>query len=105
MVVTSAEYAAQNEGLLHGLRRAIQKAVEEVRHNPEGALSLYFKALPEAPKELEREVFRLTLPLYAQSQLLDIARWQRFADFASEFGLIGRPIDVSELLWSGGVTK
>jgi putative hydroxymethylpyrimidine transport system substrate-binding protein len=105
VMVTSAEYAAQNEEALHSFRRAIQRAIDDVRRDPEEALSLYFKALPEAPKELEREVFRLTLPLYAQSQLLDIARWQRFADFASEFGLIKSPIDVNKLLWSGGVTK
>jgi len=104
-MTTSAEYAAQNEDLLHGLRRAIQKAVEEVRRDPEGALSLYFKALPEAPKELEREVFRLTLPLYAQSQLLDIARWQRFADFASEIRVDREPYRRDDSYGVEGVTR
>lgn len=105
VIVASAEYAAQNEDVLHGLRRAIQKAIKEVRHDPEGALSLYFKALPEAPKKLEQEVLELTLPLYAETQQLEVARWQHFADFAAKFGLIKNPIDVSGLLWSGGITR
>ena len=81
-----------------GAARAVGQAIARTRKNPDKALKTYFKAVPEADRGLETKAFRVTLPLYASSQVHDAARWQAFADFALKYGLIGKRVDVRPLL-------
>ena len=80
--------------------RVIARAIEYVRKNPETALKNYIKELPEADSKTETGAFKLTLPYYATDQKLDIKRWQQFTDFALQYGLIEKEVDVSDILWS-----
>jgi putative hydroxymethylpyrimidine transport system substrate-binding protein len=82
-------------------RRTIDRAINEVRANPQQALADYFKAVPEADRTTETDAFRLTLPFYAHNQTLDPKRWQQFADFAVQHKLIDRPVNVTQMLWQG----
>ena len=68
------------------------------RANPEKALEIYFKAVPEADKKTETEAFKLTLPYFSQNQKHDIRRWRRFADFSLKHGLVDRPVDVKTII-------
>ena len=51
----------------------------------------------ELPDE-ERAAFERTRPYFAQTQVIDQERWQTFADFAWEHGLIDHPVNVATLL-------
>ena len=47
---------------------------------------------------IETAAFERTRPYFAQTQTLDTQRWQVFADFALEHGLIPRAVDVKPLM-------
>ena len=65
-------------------------------------LKKYLKEVPEADSKTETGAFKLTLPYYAASQKHDVRRWQQFADFALQYGLIEKKVDVAEVLWMEG---
>ena len=46
---------------------------------------------------MEREAFKLTMPLYAENQAPDREAWRKFADFALKFGLIEKEVNVDSL--------
>ncbi len=77
---------------------ALDEALAYTAAHPVEALELYFKALPEAPKEMERKAFDETLPFFAPRSSLDKMRWERFAAFALEHRMIEREVDLDALL-------
>jgi putative hydroxymethylpyrimidine transport system substrate-binding protein len=77
---------------------AIARGIDFQRDNAEAALELYFQSVPDADRETEAAAYRLTRPYFARSQKLEAARWQAFADFAIQYGLITRPVAVAPLL-------
>lgn len=83
---------------IQGFAKAIEKAILFTKANSEVALELYFKAVPDAPRNLEKEAFKRTLDLYAESQVPDQTKWQTFADFAFEHGLVTRKVELQDLL-------
>ncbi len=100
--LTSRKSLENNRAAMAAFRRAVSRAIEKVRQNPTQALQNYFKQVPEADARTETDAFRLTLPYYAGNQKLDHRRWQRFADFALQYGLIGKKVDVKSVLWTPG---
>jgi putative hydroxymethylpyrimidine transport system substrate-binding protein len=100
--LTSRKSLANNRAAMAAFRRAVSRAIEKLRQNPTQALQNYFKQVPEADARTETDAFRLTLPYYAGNQQLDHRRWQRFADFAFQYGLIGKKVDVKSVLWTPG---
>jgi putative hydroxymethylpyrimidine transport system substrate-binding protein len=97
--VTSVKAMKKNQAAMMTFRRVIDRAIAYVRANPTKALEYYFKAVPEADRKTESNAFKLTLPYYAHTQILDMKRWQQFADFALKYGLIEKPVDVKSVLW------
>ena len=77
---------------------SVARSIVALNEAPAEALALYFKAVPDADRQTEKEAFALTRPHFARSQRLDPVRWQRFADFALKHGLIERPVEVKKLL-------
>jgi hypothetical protein len=71
------EYAAQKD-LYTASGRAIQKSRGGIRRDPKERY-LFTLSPTRGTKDMNVRSLGLTHPLYAQSQLLDIARWQRFA--------------------------
>jgi len=97
--ITSKKTLRKQPAVMAAFRRAIDRAIAQVRQNPQQALTDYFKQVPEADRKIETDAFRLTMPYYAAHQQLDVKRWQEFADFALKYGLIDKTVDVSNLLW------
>jgi putative hydroxymethylpyrimidine transport system substrate-binding protein len=100
--VTRKQSLDKNLAAIKGFRRVIGQSIEYVRKNPETALSNYLKEVPEADSKIETGAFKLTLPYYATVQELDVERWQRFADFALQYGLIEKKVNVADVIWMGG---
>ncbi|NLC70182.1 MAG: ABC transporter substrate-binding protein [Desulfuromonadaceae bacterium] len=78
----------------------VQRGIELARSNPDRALQAFFKGVPDADHGLESRAFKLTLPYYAHNQKHDSQRWQKFADFAAQHGLIEKPVDTAPALQS-----
>jgi putative hydroxymethylpyrimidine transport system substrate-binding protein len=97
--VTSNKAMKKSQAGLTRFSRVVDRAIDYVRANPEKALELYFKEVPEADRKTETDAFKLTLPYYAHSQKMDVTRWQQFADFAFKYDLIEKPVDVKTVLW------
>jgi putative hydroxymethylpyrimidine transport system substrate-binding protein len=97
IVISGASTLAGKAEALGGFARALGRGLERTRTQPEEALEDYFRAVPEADREVERPAFELTRPCFAGSQRVDPAAWQRFADFAREAGLISRAVAVEGL--------
>ncbi len=97
--VTSPSFAQSNPQVIRAFRKALDRGIHASLANPEKALEIYFRAVPEAPRSLEKEVLGKTLPFFARSQDLDPSRWKKFAVFALKWRLIGRSIDTDRLLW------
>ncbi|MGD9301546.1 MAG: ABC transporter substrate-binding protein [Desulfobacterales bacterium] len=98
--VTSKKTLNRKKASLKAFQRVIARAIGYVRQNPEAALKNYFEEQPEADRQIETGAFKLTLPYYATVQRLDVKRWQQFADFALLYGLIEKPVAVSDFLWA-----
>ncbi len=100
--VTSKRTLNKNETVMKAFQRVIGRSIEYVRKNPETALKNYLKEVPEADSKTETAAFQLTLPYYATRQKLDVSRWQQFADFALQYGLIEKKVEVTDVLWTEG---
>jgi putative hydroxymethylpyrimidine transport system substrate-binding protein len=77
---------------------AVARGIDQTRRDPQAALALYFKAVPEADRDTETRALTLTLPYFARHQHLEVERWRRFADFARTHGIIEGPVAVERLL-------
>jgi putative hydroxymethylpyrimidine transport system substrate-binding protein len=98
--VTSKKTLNKKQAAIKAFQRVIARAIEYVRKNPATALKNYIEQVPEADSKIETEAFKLTLPYYATHQKLDVKRWQEFADFALQYGLIEKKVDVTHVLWT-----
>jgi putative hydroxymethylpyrimidine transport system substrate-binding protein len=100
--VSSKKTLKNNEASLGAFQRVIKRAIEHARKTPETALKDYLTEVPEADRKIETAAFQLTLPYYATRQELDVKRWQQFADFALQYGLVEKRVDVTDVLWTQG---
>jgi putative hydroxymethylpyrimidine transport system substrate-binding protein len=96
--VCSPGVLARKRDAVRRFVRAVEEGISRARENPEEALAIYLKAVPEADPAMEREAFTLTLPHYGRPGGSDAAAWQAFADFALEHGLIDRRVDAGALI-------
>jgi putative hydroxymethylpyrimidine transport system substrate-binding protein len=97
--LTSKQSMKKHQEKLAAFSKVINRAIIHLRQNPEKALQDYFKQVPEADRRTETDAFKLTLPYYANSQKIEVQRWQQFADFALKYGLIDKKVDVQNVLW------
>ena len=97
--ITSKKNMLNNYTALAGFRRAIDRAIAAMRDSPPQAFEDYIKQVPEADRKIEADAFKLTRPYFATDQRLDPGRWQKFADFAMQYGLIEKTVDVNQILW------
>lgn len=100
--VTSKQTLDKHQAALKAFQSVIGQSIEYVRKNPRIALADYLKEVPEADSNIETGAFKLTLPYYAAEQNQDIQRWQQFADFALQYGLIEKKVAVADILWTTG---
>jgi len=88
----------EKSSAVHGFVKAVQKALDYTRAQPEKALALYLAALPQADKTIETQAFELTRPYFASDLGHDPVKWQAFADFALENGLIKDKVVAKDLI-------
>ena len=97
--ITSKKNMHKKQAAMASFRRVMDRAIVQVRQNPQQAFEDYLKQVPEADRKIENDAFKLTLPYYATHQQLDVNQWQLFADFALKYGLIDKKVDVVDVLW------
>ncbi|MBU0973143.1 MAG: ABC transporter substrate-binding protein [Proteobacteria bacterium] len=83
---------------IRGFVTAIEKALAYTKTHPDKALALYLSALPQADRKIETQAFVLTRPYFADTLGHDGAKWQTFADFALEHGLIKNRVTAKDLI-------
>ncbi len=97
--VSSDRVLAQKAGAVANFVKVVEQAIGKVKADPDRALAAYFRQLPDADRRIETAAFRLTLPYFAENQVLENDRWQRFADFARANGLIDAGLPASRVIW------
>ncbi|CDZ32879.1 ABC transporter substrate-binding protein [Neorhizobium galegae] len=85
--VTRRDFAADSR--LPRFLHAVEQASIFITNHPQEAWQLFIKAYPNLDDELNRTAFFDTLPRFAKRPAaLDYGRYQRFAAFMQEMGLI-----------------
>jgi len=85
--VTRSELRA--DGRLARFVQAVEAATIFLTNHPDEALALFFKAHPDLDDAINRAQFAATLPRFAKRPgALDRRRYQRFAEFLEDRGLI-----------------
>lgn len=92
-------YKEKKESIMNFLAAIDEALVFTAAHPPE-ALALYFRAVPEAPAEMERTAFDRTLPFFAPDTTLSLDQWETFSEFALTCGMIEKKVDLNALLVS-----
>ena len=98
--ITSNKNMQKKQAAMASFRRVMDRAITQVRQNPQQAFKDYLNQVPEVDRKIEYDAFELTLPYYATRQQLDAGQWQQFADFALKYGLIDKKVDVADVLWT-----
>ena len=88
VVISNDRFLADHRATAQKLVRALQAALDFTRSKPEEALALYLKANPEVRKELDTRAFTLVRDQFARSQVQSAEKWERFARFAKDQGVI-----------------
>ena len=60
-------------------------------------MQIFFKANPNAKKELEELAFRDTIDLFATTQMQSKEKWDAFTKFALENKLISKEVKAEDL--------
>ncbi len=77
---------------------AIAEATQRIINDPDGMWALYVKAYPELNDELNINAWRDTIPRFAlRPSAFDARRYEQFAAFLMENGLIDEAQDVDKL--------
>jgi putative hydroxymethylpyrimidine transport system substrate-binding protein len=88
VVISNDRFLADHRDAARRLVLGLQAALDFTRAKPEEALALYLKANPEVRKELDTKAFTRVQGQFAQSQEQSAAKWERFARFAQEQGIL-----------------
>ncbi len=84
-----------NDARFRPFLNAIEQATLWLTNHPDEALALFLKAHPDLDNKLNRRAWVDTLPRFAKRPAaLDTARYQRFAEFMKEAGLIKEIVPV-----------
>ena len=96
VIITYDAYLKNHPETAKKLMMAIQEAIQFTKEKPDDALQLFFKANPDATKELEELAFRDTLDVFATTQVQSAEKWAAFAKFAYEKGLISKTVEAKD---------
>ncbi len=88
-LIVVANKKSLGQGRLRGFLDALERGVQYLVNHPDAAWSLFIKAHKDLDDELNRRAWRDTLPRFAlRPAALDRARYERFATFLKNQGLI-----------------
>ena len=96
VIISNDAYLEKYPETAKKLMLAIQEAIKFTKENPDEALQLFFTANPDASKELETLAFRDTLDVFATTQVQSTEKWDAFAKFAYEKGLISKTVEAKD---------
>ncbi len=96
VIITNDAYLEEHPETAKKLMTAIREAIQLTKENPDDALQLFFKANPDAHKELEELAFRDTLDVFATTQVQSAEKWDAFAKFAYQKGLISKTVEAED---------
>ena len=96
VIITYDVYLKNHPETAKKLMMALQEAIKFTKEKPDEALQLFFKANPDATKELEELAFRDTLDVFATTQVQSAEKWAAFAKFAYEKGLISKAVEAKD---------
>ena len=96
VIITNDTYLENHPETAKKLMMAIEEAIGFTKENPDEALQLFFKANPDATKALEELAFRDTLDVFATTQVQSAEKWDAFAKFAYEKGLISKTVEAKD---------
>ena len=96
VIITNDAYLENHPETAKMLMLAIQEAIKFTKEKPDDALQLFFAANPDASKELETLAFRDTLDVFATTQVQSTEKWDAFAKFAYEKGLISKTVEAKD---------
>lgn len=88
-LIYATRTALKDDPRLPRFLAAVEEATIWLTNHPDEALTLFLKGHPDLDDRLNREAFALTLPRFAKRPAaLDAGRYQRFAMFLKERGLL-----------------
>ena len=96
VIVSNDTFLKEHPETAKKLIMAIREAIQFTKENPDDALQLFFKANPDARKDLEELAFRDTLDVFATTQVQSTEKWAAFAKFAYEKGLISKTVEAKD---------
>ena len=96
VIITHDAYLENHPETAKNLMMAIQEAIKFTKEKPDEALQLFFQANPDATKELEKLAFQDTLDLFATTQVQSAEKWDAFAKFAYDKGLISKTVEATD---------
>ena len=96
VIITNDTYLENQPETAKKLMMAIEEAIGFTKENPDEALQFFFKANPDATKALEELAFRDTLDVFATTQVQSAEKWDAFAKFAYEKGLISKTVEAKD---------
>jgi len=96
VIITNDAYLENHQERAKKLMLAIQEAIQFTKEKPDAALQLFFQANPDASKELEELAFRDTLDVFATTQVQSVEKWDAFAKFAYDKGLISKTVEAKD---------
>ena len=96
VIISNDAFLEKHPETAKKLMMAVQEAIEFTKKNPDDALQLFFKANPDARKDLEELAFRDTLDVFATTQTQSAEKWAAFAKFAYENGLISKTVEAKD---------
>jgi putative hydroxymethylpyrimidine transport system substrate-binding protein len=96
--VASEEAAAENGDVIRGFLGAVARGRSDLERDPKRGLDALLRANRDLDPKLQREVLKVTLPLYAPPRgrpfgFQDPREWQAFGKFMRDAGLISRGAD------------
>ena len=97
VIITNDDYLKNHTKTAESLMMAIREAIKYTKKNPESALEFFFKANPDANKELETLAFNDTVDLFATTQIQEKEKWDAFSKFAFENGLVKKIVEAEDL--------
>jgi putative hydroxymethylpyrimidine transport system substrate-binding protein len=99
LVFVASEDAVEEKGdAIRGFLGALARGTNDLKRDPEKGLGALLTANRDLDPKLQREVLKVTLPLYAPPQgrpfgYQDPREWQNFGRFMRSAGLISRGAD------------
>lgn len=96
--ITSRENSKKMRKELELFALSIEQAVHLIQEKPGTCLKTFLETIPERSRELESKAFYRTLDLYASDVRIDPEKWQKFADFSLNTGLIDEHVDTENLI-------